>query len=120
MLWECRLHVPLLFWSLVGDFFIRASVQIPSEQTDEEHLHYHDLLTQHWRTETIKNQPTMIRLENKQQKCFLLDPRAWEENGGEQAMLPFKAKMLIIAVCSWLRTSMIYGWNKESIIYTHI
>lgn len=30
------------------------------------------------------------------------------EIGGTQAMVPFKAKMLMIAVCSWLRMSTSY------------
>lgn len=36
---------------------------------------------------------------------FLRDPRAWEEKGGEQAMVPSRARMLMIDVCSWLNTS---------------
>ena len=40
---------------------------------------------------------------------FLLDPRAWEEKGGEQAMVPSKARMLMIDVCSWLNTSTSWG-----------
>lgn len=37
-----------------------------------------------------------------------LYPLAGAEKGGEQAMVPFKAKMLTMAVCSWLRISTSY------------
>lgn len=50
-----------------------------------------------------------------------LYPLAAAEKGGVQAMVPFKAKMLMMAVCSWLRISTSYKhthrlfktWQKE-------
>lgn len=43
-----------------------------------------------------------------------LYPLAMEEKGGEQAMVPFTAKMLMMAVCSWLRISTSYKKKKTT------
>ena len=47
-----------------------------------------------------------------------LYPLAAAEKGGTQAMVPFKAKMLMIAVCNWLRMSTSYK-HKRKHTHTH-
>lgn len=54
------------------------------------------------------------RQQRENQRCSLLDARAWEEKGGEQAMVPSKARMLMIDACSWLNTSTSYGESHRS------
>lgn len=55
--------------------------------------------------EMYQNFRAREREKKKDKLCgqFLQEPRAWEENGGAQAMVPSRERMLMIDVCSWLK-----------------
>lgn len=50
----------------------------------------------------------IITGKDEQLSVNSLYPLAGAEKGGAQAMVPFTARMLMIALCSWLRTSTSY------------
>ena len=128
MLHESNLHVHffvlVVVMRLTGKCVICTTVQTPIDQTDNEHLHDHHLLTQHCEREREREKKSHFQMVISPQmwadiqRCFLLEARAWEEKGGEQAMVPSKARMLMIDVCSWLSTSISWGENQYVTSYT--
>lgn len=104
---------------LGGKRLVRAAVQEAVDQRNDEHLHDHHLLTEHWGAERCRDVSQFQRWMKKDTLCgcFLQDPRAWEEKGGAQAMVAFRERMLMIDVCSWLKTRISWGEKKQLLVF---